>query len=196
MEPRSGKPDAGRRFDIRRENRNNGGVRLVRPGPETCMRYEHLIEINDPRLPLLPLTREQLWRGLVLRAYFPQQFIFGLDNAVTGELASDDASKVLERTLDYGSFTVRDIVRLYEFESICTDVEAGPAWPQSRLVIAIEEPAAGRLYLRFIYEWDQTTAESELDQVTLSIRQQAYHASDLDTVARLRELADEHRGQG
>ncbi|MCE2971700.1 MAG: hypothetical protein LW847_16060, partial [Burkholderiales bacterium] len=28
------------------------------------MRFEHLIEINDPLMPLLtPLTRAQLWRG-------------------------------------------------------------------------------------------------------------------------------------
>ena len=30
------------------------------------MRFEHLIQINDPLMPLLDtLTREQLWRGLV-----------------------------------------------------------------------------------------------------------------------------------
>ena len=32
------------------------------------MRFEHLIQINDPLMPLLDtLSREQLWRGLVLR---------------------------------------------------------------------------------------------------------------------------------
>ena len=33
------------------------------------MRYEHLVQINDPLMPLLDtLTRNQLWQGLVLRA--------------------------------------------------------------------------------------------------------------------------------
>jgi hypothetical protein len=42
------------------------------------MRFEHLVEINDPLMPLLTeLTREQLWRGLVLRAEDPTQFIGG-----------------------------------------------------------------------------------------------------------------------
>ena len=40
------------------------------------MRFEHLVEINDPLMPLLTeLTREQLWRGLVLRADDPTRFM-------------------------------------------------------------------------------------------------------------------------
>lgn len=155
------------------------------------MRYEHLVEINDPLHPLLtPLTREQLWHGLVRRAYAPQEFVYGLDSAEVSEVASDDATRVLGRTLDYGTFTVRDVVRLRENESVSTDVEPGDAWPRSRLVISIEEPEKDRLYLRFLYEWDESAAGSELDTIALSIRRQAYHAADLDTVVRLRELAE------
>lgn len=159
------------------------------------MRYEHLVEINDPLFPLLsPLTREQIWAGLVLRAYAPQEFIYGLDGVVVDELASDGAVRVLGRTLDYGSFTVKDIVRLYDQQAVSTDVEAGAEWPRSRLVISIEEPATDRLYLRFLYEWEDVSADGELANMTLTIRQQAYHASDLDTVARLRDLAEERLG--
>ena len=40
------------------------------------MKFEHLVEINDPMNPLLDtLTREQLWHGLVLRAEQPKLFI-------------------------------------------------------------------------------------------------------------------------
>lgn len=157
------------------------------------MRYEHLVEINDPLFPLLShLTREQLWQGLVLRAYAPEEFIHGLDGAVVDEVASDDtATRVLQRVLDFGSFTVRDVVRLHPQHSMHTEVEAGLQWPQSRLVISIEEPQKDRLYLRFLYEWEEAAAVSELDSVTQSIREQAYHAADLDTVARLRRLAEE-----
>ncbi|HVE88597.1 MAG TPA: AtaL-like protein, partial [Burkholderiaceae bacterium] len=46
------------------------------------MRFEHLIQINDPLMPLLDtLTREQLWRGLVMRAEEPTQFVLGLEVA-------------------------------------------------------------------------------------------------------------------
>ena len=158
------------------------------------MRYEHLVEINDPLFPLLAqLTRAQLWQGLVRRAYAPQEFIYGLDGAVVAEVPSDGATRVLGRTLDYGSFTVHDVVRLHENESVSTDVEPGAAWPRSRLVITIEEPEKDRLYLRFLYEWEEAPTAGELDEMTLSIRQQAYHAADLDTVVRLRELAEDRR---
>lgn len=161
------------------------------------MRYEHLVEINDPLHPLLtPMTREQLWRGLVRRAYAPQEFIYGLDSAVVDEMPSDDATRVLGRTLDYGTFTVCDVVRLRENESVCTDVEPGSEWPRSRLMISIEEPQKDRLYLRFLYEWDEVAVGGELDGIALSIRRQAYHAADLDTVVRLRELAEEDRPAG
>lgn len=158
------------------------------------MRYEHLVEINDPLFPLLShLTREQLWEGLVLRAHAPQQFIYGLDGAIIEEVPSDDATTVLRRTLDFGTFTVRDLVRMRPGESVHTEIEAGLEWPQSRLIISIEEPERGRLYLRFLYEWEQASTASELDSVTLAIREQAYHDSDLDTVARLRRLAEDQR---
>ncbi|MEA5097780.1 MAG: AtaL-like protein, partial [Burkholderiaceae bacterium] len=44
------------------------------------MKFEHLIEINDLRNPTIaPLTRAQLWRGLVLRAEEPTWFMPHLD---------------------------------------------------------------------------------------------------------------------
>ena len=40
------------------------------------MKFEHLIEINDPLNPLIdPLSVDQLWRGLVLRAESPKLFV-------------------------------------------------------------------------------------------------------------------------
>ncbi|MHA0111691.1 AtaL-like protein, partial [Klebsiella pneumoniae] len=40
------------------------------------MKFNHLIQINDPLNPLIDsLTREQLWRGLVLRAESPRLFM-------------------------------------------------------------------------------------------------------------------------
>ena len=45
------------------------------------MKFNHLIQINDPLNPLIDsLTREQLWRGLVLRAESPRLFMPHLDD--------------------------------------------------------------------------------------------------------------------
>jgi hypothetical protein len=158
------------------------------------MRYEHLIEINDPLFPLIdPLSRDDLWEGLVLRAYAPQQFIQGLEDAKVKELSCDDSTTVLARTLDYGMFRVDDRVTLHKMESLITDVAAGAGMAKSRLTITIEEPARDLLYLRFLYEFDEDEADGELDRLTVAIREQAYYASDMDTVARIRELAESRR---
>ncbi|MBK9243241.1 MAG: DUF1857 family protein [Burkholderiales bacterium] len=43
------------------------------------MRFEHLVQINDPLQPLLTeVSREQLWRGLLRRAEQPTEFVLGL----------------------------------------------------------------------------------------------------------------------
>src|SRR5512137_452669 len=77
------------------------------------MRYEHLVQINDPLMPLLDtLTRNQLWQGLVLRAEEPTQFVLGLENATIHSHDIRDGVHELTRTLDFGSFQVEDRVRL------------------------------------------------------------------------------------
>ena len=49
------------------------------------MKFEHLIEINDLLNPLMDtITREQLWRGLVIRAESPKLFVPHLDDAEIG----------------------------------------------------------------------------------------------------------------
>jgi hypothetical protein len=156
------------------------------------MHYEHLVEINDPVLRFVPmLTREQLWHGLVRRAYLPQQFAVGLENSSVSEVSSSPSTTLLQRQLDYGSFQVDDVVRLDNNEAMTIDVQAGSGWSKSRLVISIEEPVKDHLFLRFLYQWEDEAGNSELDITTQALREQAYLASDLDTVARIREIARE-----
>lgn len=157
---------------------------------EEILRYEHLVQINDPLFPLAdPLSREQVWRGLVHRAYAPENFVLGLDASAVEELPAQSADKRLARTLDFGAFEVRDVITLHEQRAMVTDVAAGPGWPRSRLTISIEEPETDQLFLRFLYEWDEPDASSELDSMTLAIRERAYFAADLDTVAKIRALS-------
>ena len=156
------------------------------------MRFEHLVQINDPLMPLLTeVTREQLWRGLVLRAEDPTQFIGGLERAVIDARSRSGDVIELERTLDYGSFRVHDRARLYPQQRSEIHTRAGASWPASRMTITIEEPMPDDLYLRFVYEAEsEAVGEGGLDEMTVALRQQAYEGADLDTVVRIRELAD------
>jgi len=159
------------------------------------MRFEHLIQLNDPLMPLLDvLSREQVWRGLVLRAHDPVFFVMGLERCTIHSKSVDGEVETLTRTLDFGPFQVDDQVTLKHLQQVDVHVPATDKWPRSHATVRIEEPEPEALFLRFIYEWDdQTEAETALDEQTREIRQQAYVAADLDTVQRIRELAN-HSG--
>jgi len=160
------------------------------------MQFEHLIEINDPLMTLLdPLSREEIWQGLVLRAYAPKEFVLGLEGADVEELSGNGGITVLSRTLDYGRFTVRDTVTLYPLQSTVTDVSAAAGIAKSRLTITIEEPATDRFYLRFLYESEDEEIHDGMDAMTMTLRKEAYYASDIDTVTRIRTLAEQRRMQ-
>lgn len=156
------------------------------------MRYEHLVQINDPLMPLLDtLTRNQLWQGLVLRAEEPTQFVLGLENATIHSHEIRDGVHELARTLDFGSFKVEDRVRLMHDRCSEIHTRAGPTWPASRLTITIEEPEPELLFLRFVYESYEAAGEAERDPVVIALREQAYENADLDTVVRIRALAEQ-----
>lgn len=156
------------------------------------MRFEHLVEINDPLMPLLTeLTRAQLWRGLVARAEQQALFTPALDRAVVEARHQHDGVTELVRTLDYGTFEVHDSVHLHPDQRTEIRTRAGPTWPASGLTISIEEPQPGALFLRFVYESGEVEGSGELDDVTVKLRRQAYQAADLDTVQRIRQLAED-----
>jgi hypothetical protein len=156
------------------------------------MRYEHLVQINDPLMPLLDtLTRNQLWQGLVLRAEDPTQFVLGLEGATIHSREVRGGVHELTRTLDFGSFKVHDRVRLVRDRRSEIHTTAGPTWPASRLTITIEEPAPELLFLRFVYEADEAPGDAEVDPVIIALREQAYESADLDTVVRIRALAEQ-----
>ena len=156
------------------------------------MRYEHLVQINDPLMPLLDtLTRNQLWQGLMVRAEDPMQFVLGLEGATIHSHEVRDEVHELTRTLDFGSFRVEDRVRLVRDRSSEVHTKAGPTWPASRLTITIEEPEPELLFLRFLYEFDEPTGAVESDPVIVALREQAYEHADLDTVVRIRALAEQ-----
>lgn len=105
------------------------------------MRFEHLVEINDPGNPTLePLTAEQLWQGLVLRAESPELFVLGLERAEV--LARGDGW--LDRVLHFGQATIQDRVvfeprRAVRYETAAT---ARACWRHA--VDEHRDPCAGR----------------------------------------------------
>lgn len=145
------------------------------------MNFEHLIEINDPGNMLLePLSRMQLWQGLVLRAEAPELSVVGLDACVVLERNDD----YLRRELRFGHLRVHDEVFLAHLHEVRYEVMASESFPASRLVMRIEEPYPGRLFVRFLY----SSVQEHDDDMVRDHLKQAYIQADQDTIAVIREL--------
>ena len=157
------------------------------------MKFEHLVQINDPTLPHVAfLSREQVWLGLVARAWKPTQFILGLEDAQVTEKKRQGNTTILHRTLNYGPFQIQDTVELSDETRSETKIQANIYCGPSSMSITIEEPEKDLLWLRFKYHIQdlETDAASDASQSQIDeARRQAYHAADIDTVKLIRELA-------
>ena len=79
------------------------------------MKFEHLVQINDPSLPGIDwLTRQQLWFGLVARAWKPTRFVLGLEDAQVIQTKQEGNVTTLARVLNYGPFQIEDTIDLIE----------------------------------------------------------------------------------
>lgn len=151
------------------------------------MRYEHLVQVNDPLLPLLdPLSRGQLWRGLAQRAEQPAAFMPGLDRCVILERREN----YLKRELHFGSVIFVDHVHLLPQQRIRFDSDLADPHAGSSLVISIEEPQPGLLWTRFVY---QTKAANEADDDPQcdAARKAAYLEADTEAIRQIRAWASE-----
>jgi len=155
------------------------------------MKFTHLIQINDPLDPLIePLSREQLWRGLVLRAENPLQSVLALDAfEIVGR-----GDNTLARELHFGRLTLRDRVRFEPINRVRYEIEAARDSPAATLVMTIEEPEANQLFVRFDYETLQYEAAAPLDEFYGSFAKQAYVKADIDTISTIRRLVLEEGG--
>ncbi|RJG02721.1 SRPBCC family protein [Noviherbaspirillum sedimenti] len=154
------------------------------------MNFHHLIEINDPRNPLAEfLTREQLWRGLVLRAEAPTLFMPHLDQCTILERTASGFS----RELRYGSLVIRDQVSFSPQHEVLYEVPAQGEIAAARLTMRIEEPQPEAFFVRFDYEEGTPEVSGTMDEFYNEFRRSAYHEADLDTIATIRALAQEGR---
>ena len=149
------------------------------------MRFEHLVQVNDPLNPLIePMTRAQLWQGLLLRAEQPCVFMDHLEGVrivLRGNLS-------LARELDFGSFKVRDRVRLEPMQRMVIETEATKDHGVGTLMVSIEEPGNGLLQLRFEYQlerkqYDDPAQEALYDRFIKA----AYLEADIDCVRIIRQ---------
>jgi hypothetical protein len=157
--------------------------------PETrLMKFEHLIEINDPLNPLIDtLTREQVWRGLVLRAESPKMFVPHLDECTISERTSGSFS----RRLRYGELVISDHVQLTPLSEVRVNVPAQGEIAASTLAMTIETPTEGVMFVRFAYDDGQPDSLDEVSKMYDEFKKSAYQESDLDTVRLVRQLAAE-----
>ncbi|MBY0572188.1 MAG: DUF1857 family protein [Undibacterium sp.] len=154
------------------------------------MKFEHLVEINDLNNPLVYIIqREQLWRGLVLRAKSPKLFVSYLDDAHISQ--STDLG--MQRVLRYGELEVSDQVRLALLDYVHYDVAAQKDIPQSSLRMTIEEPEQDALFVRFAYDDGHDAEQDAANEMYNEYRRSAYHEADVDTIRVIRELAEAGR---
>lgn len=154
------------------------------------MIFHHLIEINDPMNPLIePLSRRQLWHGLVMRAEAPMLFIPHLDSCTLGERSVDSVA----RELTYGDLVIRDSVHYLPQEKVIYRVPAQGEIPASSLQMAIEERQPEVFFVRFDYDDGNGDSESTVDAFYNDFRRSAYTEADIDTIRIIREMAAEGR---
>jgi len=156
---------------------------------ETAMRHEHLVEINKHAAPdAAPLTRRQLWNGLVLRAEDPVPFVEAMDRCVILERSNAH----LERELHFGPARIRDRVVLTAPSRVRYEVYADEHQPGGTLEMAIESDDGGALYVRFTYVLPPGGPASTSEEQAALLRR-AYEASDVQTVRTIFAFAAENR---
>lgn len=149
------------------------------------LEFEHIIQVNDPaERQIRPMSRDELWQGLLLRARDPGRF----NGALTCRV-DDESHDSFTRYVKAGDTQFRERVTLTRRERIET-VTAGADQPLfAASITTIEETAAGCLFVRFIYRRDlEDSAEGRMIGEHLK---SAYLQVDIDAIALIRMLAED-----
>jgi hypothetical protein len=154
------------------------------------MKFEHLIQINDPLNPLIDaLSREQLWRGLVLRAESPKMFVPHLDECT---ISSREGGR-FKRSLRYGDLVVADTVILTPLQEVRYEVHEQGEISASSLAMTIEAPSEQTLFVRFKYDDGHDADTDAANAMYDEFKKSAYQEADIDTIRIVRELAAQGR---
>ena len=156
------------------------------PYENHTMKFEHLIEINDPLNPLIDaLTREQVWRGLVLRAESPKLFVPHLDECTIDERDSGS----FRRRLRYGELEIVDRVRMTPLQQVRYEIAEQGEIAASSLTMSIETPGEYTLFVRFKYDDGHDAETGQANAMYDEFKKSAYQEADIDTVRIIREMA-------
>ena len=154
------------------------------------MKFEHLIEINDPLNPLIDkLTREQLWRGLVLHADSPKLFVPHLDDCTISERTGEG----FRRKRRFGELSIDDRVILTPLREVRYEVHAQGEISASSLTVTIEAPSEHSLFVRFRYDDGHDAATDAANAMYDEFKKSAYQEADIDTIRIVRDLAAQGR---
>jgi hypothetical protein len=152
------------------------------------MKFSHLVQINDPMVPLIePLSRQQVWRGLVMKAENPLLFVYALDDFKVLDRSADS----IRRELRFGRVAIRDRVTFLPGERMRYDIEAAGEVPAATLMVGIEEPGSEQLFVRFDYETHPPDGAPPVDEFYQGFVKQAYVEADKDSIRTIRRLAAE-----
>ena len=152
------------------------------------MNFHHLVEINDPLLPLIEnLTRAQLWQGLLRRMTEPGLFVPYLDDCQI----TQQSPQRFSRTLRYDDVSIDDVVTLTPQQQIQVEVPAQKEIAASVLTVTIEEPQPDHLFVRFSYGDDSTPQANSAEAFYDSFRRSAYQEADIDTIKQIRQMAQD-----
>ncbi len=150
------------------------------------MKFEHLVQINDPLNPLIdPLDRNTLWQGLKRRAENPKEFVLALDGFEVLERSADS----IRRALTFGRLVVRDEVRFVDQHQVRYQIEPEGEVPAATLTTTIEEPAPGELFVRFEYDVKPVMGAAPREAFYDEYVKQAYVEADIDSIVTIRRLA-------
>ncbi|WP_426192251.1 SRPBCC family protein [Massilia sp. DWR3-1-1] len=150
------------------------------------MKFEHLIEINDPLNPLIDsLTREQLWRGLVLHAESPKLFVPHLDECAISARDADGFTRLRR----FGQLQIEDRVFLTPLDEVRYEVHAQGDISASSLRVTIEAPGDAVLFVRFKYDDGHDAATDQANAMYDEFKKSAYQEADIDAIRIVRELA-------
>lgn len=146
------------------------------------MKFEHIIQVNDLLNPLVePLTREEIWEGLVESVEAPTRFLPGIDSC---RILWRDGD-LLRRELRTGHAVIHDTVRLVTGHRLVIDFEPSPEVPALTRTVTIEEPIEGEYVVRFRYDRSPQGHEP-LAPAFAAVLESAWLQADIDLISRIR----------
>lgn len=151
--------------------------------------HEHIIRVCAPG----EFSREALWAGLSDFVAHPQHYVDGAVGATLGEAVTDaDGTVRMTRTLRFETGSFEERVAMNEAEGTVTTANEGDASrPASSLTMRIEEPEAGSLFLRCVYEQEGEHPAVAAQPQLAGLLRQAYETKDRDVVRRILERAQD-----